>query len=133
MVGRSCVAMRASVVLLSLVLISPQVNLPIIRHGGSYPGRNVGIFTEAFLAEAGAMVATSAAFGWLFNNAQAVWNSIQRWWGGDAEWKQIWNDYKIARNEIIHREKTEELKRMLVSDLREDLRVQYPQWAYKFN
>mmetsp|Transcript_129318 Transcript_129318/g.413206 ORF Transcript_129318/g.413206 Transcript_129318/m.413206 type:complete len:153 (-) Transcript_129318:66-524(-) len=89
--------------------------------------------SEAFWAEAGAVVVVSSAFSWLQSHAKTVWHSIQRWWGDDAEWKTVWADYKRARNEIITTESGEELRRILVSDLREDFRTQHPQCDYKFN
>ena len=72
-------------------------------------------------------------FQWLGSFCTPVYNSIMRWWGGDAQWERIWADYKRARNEIIRQEKKNSTRQILLQDLRKEFRNNHPVWAGRFN
>ncbi|CAE7759193.1 unnamed protein product, partial [Symbiodinium pilosum] len=79
------------------------------------------------------MLVTGGIFGWLSSNARAVYHEIMRWWGGPTEWRQIWEDYKKSRSEIMKQETHPDTRSYLISDLRQEFRDNYPQWAHKWN
>ena len=52
---------------------------------------------------------------------------------GKVEWAQCWRDYKAARDKILTKENDAEMRLILVTDLREEFRTNYPHWDYKWN
>ncbi|CAE7192328.1 unnamed protein product [Symbiodinium natans] len=110
-----------SALFFALLLASPSPSM--------LPGRIQ--IADAFATTA--LAVTGGFLGWLSFNAQEVYNSIKRWWGGPVEWGKIWEDYKKARHAIMQKEPNDEMRHILISDMREDFRIKYPQWAYKWN
>lgn len=71
----------------------------------------------------------------LFSNCSGTTtiHSIQEWWGGPEKKDRIWNDYKDARNAIMKKEKDNGDRQILVQDLRQEFRNQYPAYAHMWN
>jgi hypothetical protein len=78
-------------------------------------------------------VVAVGAFQWLREHAFPVYYSIKRWWGGEAAWKKVYEDYKDARREICDQNKDNGIRLKLLQDLRQKFRTEKPQWADKFN
>lgn len=72
-------------------------------------------------------------FDWLKEHSRPVFHSIKRWWGGEAAWERVHEDYKNARREIVQKNKDNDTRLKLLQELRSKFRTEKPQWADKFN
>jgi len=102
---------------------------------GALTGASVGSLVDggAGGSKNNQLAVRSGVFQWLDDFCTPVYNSIMRWWGGEAQWERIWADYKRARNEIIRQEKNNSTRQILLQDLRQEFRNNNPVWAGRFN
>ena len=110
-----------SMLFLALLLVAPSPSM--------LPGKIQ--LADAFVGTA-LQTLGAGCLAWLSFHAEEVYNSIKRWWGGDVEWSRCWEDYRKARNEIMQKERHDEMRHILIVDLREEFRNKYPHWAYKW-
>jgi hypothetical protein len=70
---------------------------------------------------------------WLLENASSQWYRIQRWWGGPQRQRQILEAYRRARRAVIDGERDNDMRLMLLQDLRAEFRMQYPAYSDLWN
>jgi hypothetical protein len=74
-----------------------------------------------------------SAFGWLSRRAVPLWHSMQRWWGGEAGRVTVWNLYTDGRQTIMAQERNNDMRLILIQDLRQQCRLTYPAYASMWN
>lgn len=75
----------------------------------------------------------SRVFAWLEEKATSLYYRIVRWWGGERARIEVWNAYKEARKEVMDGERNNDMRLILLQDLRQEFRLHYPAYADLWN
>lgn len=81
----------------------------------------------------GIVALVSLGFRWLQRRAQNIYYRMLRWWGGDEARARIWNAYKEARDAVMAQETNNDLRLILIQDIRSEFRRTYRAYADLWN
>ncbi len=81
----------------------------------------------------GVLALLSVGFRWLQNSAVHIYDCIARWWGGDQARDRVWDAYKSARDAIMRQETNNDMRLILIQDIRSEFRLRYRAYADLWN
>lgn len=93
------------------------------------------VTTAAIVAAEATAIVVVKAFRWFRHHAIRYWHGLQRWWGGKAKEMEVWTEYKEGRDIIMkeNRGLHNDMKLILIQDLRTEFKIKYPAYKEKFN